>query len=57
MDKRLNTVGIKFSSPKGSIPIENQSGIYFIPCSCNLCYIGQTRRRLKAMLNEHCRKV
>ena len=28
---------IKFSSPKDPIPIENRSGIYFIPCSfCNL---------------------
>ena len=36
---------IKFSSPKNPIPIENWSSIYFIPCSsCNLGYIGQTRR-------------
>ena len=47
-----------FSSPKDSIPIENRSGIYFIPCSsCNLGYIGQIRRRLKTRLDEHRRKV
>ena len=49
---------IKFSSPKDPIPIENRSGIYFIPCSsCNLGCIGQTRRRLKSRLDEHRRKV
>ena len=48
---------IKFSSPKDPIPNENRSGICFIRCSCNLGYIGQTRRRLKARLDEHCHKV
>ena len=49
---------INFFSPKDPIPIENRNGIYFIPCSsCNLGYIGQTRRRLKARLDEHRRKV
>ena len=49
---------MKFSSPKDLIPIENRSGIYFIPCSsCNIGYSGQTRRRLKAKLDKHRRKV
>ena len=54
----LECYKIRFSSPKDPIPIENQNGIYFIPLSsCNLGYIGQTRRRLKARLDEHRRKV
>ena len=37
--------------------IENRTNIYFIPCSsCNLGYIGRTRWRLKARLDEHRRK-
>ena len=49
---------IKFSSLKDSVPTENRFGIYFIPCSsCNLGYIGQTRRRLKYRVNEHRGKV
>ena len=38
--------------------IENRSGIYFIPCSsCNLGYVGQTRRWLKSRLDEPRCKV
>ena len=49
---------IKFSSSKDPILIENQNGIYFIPCfPCNLGYIGQTRRQLKARFDEHRLKV
>ena len=49
---------INFSSPKDFSPIENQSGINFVPCSsCNLIYIDQTRRRLKARYEKHRRKI
>ena len=49
---------IKFSSPKDPIPTENWCCIYFIPCSsCNLSYIGQRRRPLKAWMDEHRRKA
>ena len=44
------------SSPKYSI-LKNRRGIHFIPCSRNLGYIGYTRRRLKAQVEEHRRKV
>ena len=48
---------IKFSSPKDPIPIENQSGIYFIPCSsCNLGYIVLNQFRVKGesiMISEN----
>lgn len=39
---------------KDRVPLDEQSGIYQIPCQdCPSVYIGQTRRKLKTRLKEH----
>ncbi|XP_053692022.1 uncharacterized protein LOC128740504 [Sabethes cyaneus] len=43
---------------KDKIPLEEQSGIYQIPCQdCPAIYIGQTRRKFKIRLREHRKAV
>lgn len=43
---------IKFCSLKDPVTIENQRGIYLIPCFCSSDYIDQTNIALKFRLNE-----
>ena len=56
--KKHHSTGVLPFSPKHPILTENQNRIYSIPCSYhNLGCTGQTRRRLKAKMDAHRRKL
>jgi hypothetical protein len=40
-------------SPKDPLPVLHTSGVYRIPCSCGLSYVGQTGRSIEVRLKEH----
>lgn len=44
-------------SPKDKFSSLNSKGVYKIPCSCGLVYIGETGRSVKTRLTEHERCI
>lgn len=48
------TIGSIFTKLKDKTPKQKQTNVvYKIPCSCEKCYIGQTKQYLQSRLNQH----
>lgn len=53
-----NKLRFSLGSTKDKIPIDERSGVYEVICShCGRKYIGQTKRALRARIEEHLRAV
>ena len=55
-----NTVSKSLVNTKDKIPVTHRSGVYRIKCShpdCNVCYIGQSGRRIETRVKEHSKLI
>lgn len=53
MFKPLNTIKNSLRSVKDPIEPKDSKGVYLVPCSCGIPYIGETGRSIKQRINEH----
>lgn len=51
--KPYSTLNQQFRSAKDPTPKLQHQGVYRIPCSCGMCYIGQTGRAIAVRRQEH----
>ena len=51
------TISSQIYQGKDPIPIGENSGVYRIPCSCGLWYIGRTDQRLTDRLTQHSTSI
>ena len=48
-----NTLASFLNSGKDRTSVEQQSGVYKIPCTCGSSYVGRTNQNLKTRLLQH----
>lgn len=49
-------IGQYLRSVKDKVPLQTP-GVYAVPCSCGLFYIGQTKRSIQVRLKEHVKSI
>ena len=49
----LNTIRGFVDSVKDPLGLGQQKGVYSIPCSCSMNYIGETGRSMQVRIKEH----
>ena len=52
-----NSVGRMLNSSKDLVEPLKQKGVYNVRCSCEIPYIGETRRSVQVRLKEHCADI
>ena len=52
-----NSIGRMLDTSKDPVEPLKQKGVYSVPCSCEIPYIGETGRSVQVRLKEHCADI
>lgn len=58
--RTTNNLSKHLVNTKDKLPILQRSGVYRLTCSqpqCNVCYVGQSGRKIETRVNEHVRLI